>query len=213
MAPNRTRTRPNRRQKREANRQRILEAARTVFGARGYHAATIEEIADEAGLSNGAIYYNFAGKEDLFLTLLDDRLEERLEHVRATLGAADAGAPDPLWREARDVTRSFKESREWRLLLLEFIAYAARNPRVADKLQAHQRKLRTALAEAVDAYLRARGIAATMPLDELAVAVSGLADGLALEELADPGSVPDELLGRALMLMVAAAAPERRERA
>jgi hypothetical protein len=52
-----------------------------------------------------------------------------------------------------------------------------------------------------------------MPLDELAVAVSGLADGLALEELADPGSVPDELLGRALMLMVAAAAPERRERA
>jgi AcrR family transcriptional regulator len=212
MPPNRTRTRPNRRQKREANRQRILAAARTVFGARGYHAATIEEIADEAGLSNGAIYYNFASKEDLFLTLLDDRLEERLEHLRATLGTAADGAADPLRREARDVTRAFKESREWRLLLLEFIAYAARNPRVADKLQTHQRKLRAALAEAVEAYVRARGITPPMPVDELAVAISGLADGLALEELADSGSVPDELLGRVLMLIVPAGAPDRPER-
>ena len=108
MAPNRTRTRPTRLQKREANRQRILTAARAVFGARGYHAATIEDIADEAGLSNGAIYYNFGSKEDLFLALLDDRLEERLEHLRTTLGAAADRAEDPLPQEARDVTRSFK---------------------------------------------------------------------------------------------------------
>jgi AcrR family transcriptional regulator len=213
MPPNRTRTRPTRLQKREANRQRILAAARAVFGARGYHAATIEDIADEAGLSNGAIYYNFGSKEDLFLTLLDDRLEERLEHLRATLGAAADPAADPLPQEARDVTRSFKESREWRLLLLEFIAYAARNPRVAPKLQAHQRKLRAALADAVDTYLRRRGIAPPMPVDELAIAISGLADGLALEELADPGSVPDELLGHVLTLMVPPGAPDRPERA
>ncbi len=69
------------------------------------------------GLSNGAIYYNFGSKEELFLALLDARLDERLEHTRQTLD-----------QEARDITRSFKESREWRLLLVEFVAYAARNP-------------------------------------------------------------------------------------
>ena len=41
----------NRAEKREANRARILQAARRVFGERGFHAASIEEIADEAGLS------------------------------------------------------------------------------------------------------------------------------------------------------------------
>jgi AcrR family transcriptional regulator len=105
-----TRRRPTREQKREANRERILRAARTVFGARGYHSATIEEIADEAELSNGAIYYNFGSKEELFLALLDDRLDERLKHTRQTLAAgALAGDERSLDDEARDITRSFNE--------------------------------------------------------------------------------------------------------
>jgi hypothetical protein len=53
---------------------------------------TIEEIADEARLSNGAIYYNFAGKEKLFLALLDARLDERLEHTRQTLAVGSGSA-------------------------------------------------------------------------------------------------------------------------
>jgi AcrR family transcriptional regulator len=146
-ARTRTRTRPTRGQKREANRERIMRAARAVFGQRGYHTATIEEIAEEAGLSNGAIYYNFASKEDLFLALLDERLDERLEHVRRTFVADAASGDAGVEEEARDVTRSFKESREWRLLLLEFVVYAARNPGFAKKFKAHKRKLRAALAQ------------------------------------------------------------------
>src|SRR5215213_10240123 len=91
----RTRRRPNRVEKREANRTRILQAARTVFGARGFHAATIEEIAEEAGLSNGAIYYNFESKGELFFALLEERLDERIRHIRRTLTQAPgAGARD-----------------------------------------------------------------------------------------------------------------------
>jgi AcrR family transcriptional regulator len=207
VPPVRTPRRPNRAQKREANRQRILRAARTVFGARGYHAATIEDIADEAGLSNGAIYYNFDSKEELFLALLDERVDERLEHLRSSLGGS-ADAADALPEEARDVTRSFKDSREWRLLLLEFIAYAARNPRFARRLRDHKRKLHAAIGEALETYLSRRGIASPIAVDHLAVAVSGLANGLALEELADPGCVPDALLGQVLELMVPAASRE-----
>lgn len=72
------RRRMTREDKRAANRALILRAAREVFGRRGFYAATIEDIAAEAGLSNGAIYYNFKDKEDLFLALLDERIEERL---------------------------------------------------------------------------------------------------------------------------------------
>jgi AcrR family transcriptional regulator len=210
-----TRRRPTRAQKREANRDRILRAARDVFGARGYYAATIEEIADEAGLSNGAIYYNFQNKEELFLALLDARLDERLEHAREML--APGAGPEPtvergLIDEARDITRSFKESREWRLLLLEFVAYAARNPTFAARFTEHKRRLRAELAGTLEQHLSARAITPAMPIEQLAMAVTGLANGLAVEELSDPGSVADELLGDALGLLLSPA-PSGRARA
>jgi AcrR family transcriptional regulator len=209
-----TRRRPTRAQKREANRERILRAARTVFGARGYYAATIEEIADEAGLSNGAIYYNFQSKEELFLALLDARLDERLQHARRTVaaGGEPATGERTVEEEARDITRSFKESREWRLLLLEFVAYAARNPAFAARFKDHKRQLRAALAEILELHLSARAITPTMPIEQLALAVTGLANGLAVEELSDPGSVSDELLGDTLALLVAGKPDREKQR-
>ena len=195
----------SRAEKREANRGRILRAARAVFGARGFHGATIEEIADEAGLSNGAIYYNFDSKGDLFLELLEERMEERLEHMRRTLtGAARSGSGDlGLDEEASDATRSLKESQEWRLLLFEFVAHAARTPSLRPKLRAHKRRFRAAMAEVLEQRLTERGTAGSIPSEQLALVAMALANGLALEELADPGAVPDELLGDLMALLLA----------
>jgi AcrR family transcriptional regulator len=175
-----------------------------VFGARGYQAATIEEIADAAGLSNGAIYYNFQNKEELFLALLDTRMQERLEHARRTLATDEPGAVKrALDEEARDITRTFKDSREWRLLLLEFVIYAARNPGFATQFQEHTRKLHAALTEILDQHLTARGVTPSLPTDQLAIAITGLLNGLAIEELSDPRTVPDELFGDTLALLLA----------
>jgi AcrR family transcriptional regulator len=200
VTPRTQRRRPNRAQKREANRARILQAAREVFGARGFHAATIEEIADAAGLSNGAIYYNFDSKGDLFFALLEERLDERIEHMRRTLGGAPPSVA--LDAEARDATRSLKESGEWRLLLLEFIVYAARTPAFAERLQAHKRRLRAALTELLDQRLGEAGVDTQLPTEQIALAMIGLTNGLAIEELADPGAVADELLGETLRGML-----------
>lgn len=205
----RERKTPNRAQKRAANSERILHAARTVFGARGYHAATIEEIADEAGLSNGAIYYNFQNKEDLFLALLDQRRDERLDHARHAIEASGPANDRELDSEAADITRSFKESREWRLLLLEFVAYGARNPSFAERLKEHKRELRSAVAEILAHNLNRRATTPALPIDQLAMAVTALVNGLALEELSDPGAVPDELLGNVLALLLAERTRER----
>lgn len=62
---------PRRRLTREESqaqtRGRLLDAARTVFAGRGYHGASVEEIAEEAGYSKGAVYSNFESKEEIFL--------------------------------------------------------------------------------------------------------------------------------------------------
>lgn len=54
-------------------REQILDAALSVFGARGYQKATTKDIADAAGISPGLIYHYFKDKEDLFRSLLRER--------------------------------------------------------------------------------------------------------------------------------------------
>jgi AcrR family transcriptional regulator len=53
-------------------RQRVLNAALEVFAQRGYHAATVEEIAERAGMTKGAVYYWFRDKDDLASDLQAD---------------------------------------------------------------------------------------------------------------------------------------------
>src|ERR1700684_4533370 len=61
----------------DRNRPLLFAAARRVFLARGYHAATLEQIADEAGFSKGVVYSKFASKADMLPGLLEERIAER----------------------------------------------------------------------------------------------------------------------------------------
>lgn len=70
---------------REQRRAQVLDAAREVFVAIGYHAAGMDEIADRAGVSKPVLYQHFPGKLDLYLALLDDGIEGLLARMDAAL--------------------------------------------------------------------------------------------------------------------------------
>ena len=70
----------------DRNRALLLAAALRVFLARGYHAATLELIADEAGFSKGVVYSRFTSKADMFLALLTDRIAERAAQNASAAG-------------------------------------------------------------------------------------------------------------------------------
>ena len=70
-------TRMTREQSKANTRERLLDAARSVFASRGFRGASVEEIASEAGFSTGALYSNFDGKEDLFLVLMEREIAEQ----------------------------------------------------------------------------------------------------------------------------------------
>lgn len=75
----------------QGTRERILEAALTVFADKGYHDSRLDEIVDQSDTSKGAIYFHFPNKERLFLALVDqfaDLLERR---VRAAIAGQPAG--------------------------------------------------------------------------------------------------------------------------
>ena len=61
--------------RRAMTREHLLEAAAVVFARNGYHGASLDEVAAAAGFTKGAVYSNFKSKEDLFLALIDHRIE------------------------------------------------------------------------------------------------------------------------------------------
>ncbi len=66
----------------QRNRKRILDAALDVFSSHGYRGATLDQIAEEAGLSKPNILYYFGGKEDIHVTLLNQLMETWLDPLR-----------------------------------------------------------------------------------------------------------------------------------
>src|SRR2546423_1076474 len=78
-------------------RARILDAAVKVFAERGFHSATVAEIARAAGVADGTIYLYFKGKDDLLLRLFDEKMTELLAEVKAAI-AQERTAPDKLRR-------------------------------------------------------------------------------------------------------------------
>jgi len=70
---------------REQRRQQVLAAALEVFSAAGYHAVSMDEIADRAGVSKPVLYQHFPGKLDLYLALLDAGIEDLMAAARTAL--------------------------------------------------------------------------------------------------------------------------------
>jgi len=87
---------------REARRAQLLDAARTVFVAQGYHAAAMDDIADRAGVSKPVLYQHFPGKLDLYLALLDAGIDD-LEAAAILLCESD-GTPEEVAEEIARVT-------------------------------------------------------------------------------------------------------------
>ncbi len=183
-----------------SSREQILDAAARVFAARGYSGASINQIAAEAGFSKGALYWNFASKEELFFTLLDERIDER---IRALFDMTEAAPPDEALEDriSQGVSAVLEQERDLVLLFHEYSAMAVRDPRLREKYVERNAMLRRGLARALSARHEALGLPLAMGAEDVAIAVIALADGLSIEQLTDPDAVSKELFGQILSLI------------
>lgn len=194
------RTRRARAQGKEA-RARLVEAAAKVFARRGFAGSSMDEIAEEAGFSKGALYWHFAGKEDLFFALLEERVDRP---IRLMIEALRSAPPDrDMAPEASRLFRDFvSKERQTILLGHEFWSLALRDPKLRKRYAERRAELREALASALDA--RAEHLGAppfSTPTKEVATAYLALISGLAMDKLVDPAAVPDHLLGETVALV------------
>ena len=122
--------RPRRGERRLITRAQLLDAAERVFARDGLRGASVDAIALEAGYSTGAVYSNFKGKEDLFLTLLEERIDPRLENVYEAVEAELAAGVPPLEAGRRFVSM-LRAERDAFLLLVDFWGQAVRDSAAA----------------------------------------------------------------------------------
>ena len=196
------RTRAARAQGREG-RDELLAAALRVFARRGYRQAGVDEIADAAGYSKGALYWHFSGKEDLLQALLEERIDAPMREMVALLESAPPER-DMSVEASREFARRLTEHRNAVLLEREYWTLAIRDPELRARYAERQTELRATMAGALEARARHLGIPdLPMPAEDVARVVMGIIGGLAVDELVEPGSVRPELLGETLALIYA----------
>jgi AcrR family transcriptional regulator len=183
-------TRVSRRDRAAANRAALLAAARKVFLAAGYHGASVDAVAGEAGFTIGAVYSQFGGKAELFLALLEQRIQERIEQIRSL--ADGSGPTAELGAVARQWAGVLRTDLDWTLLVIEFRVHAARHPALAARFaELHERLLRAVVGFITDSL----GLpAATPTVEDLARLLLAVGPGGALARAAEGEAFRDELM-------------------
>jgi AcrR family transcriptional regulator len=191
-----------REEKKAQTRERLIEAAASVFAEKGFATTSLDEVADAAGLTKGAVYSNFENKEDLVVAVLK-------AHQDRQTGISDVATATGTIEEqqavaARLFSKSVAEERDAWMLFLDFTTYALRNPGVYTDFLTRHRAGRKEIADMIDENAPAAGGSFKTDADNAAIIFQVIGSGIALEKLIDPEGVPDDLFDRLMPILVEA---------
>lgn len=189
-------------EKKALTRRELLDAAGRVFLQRGFFAASLDEVAEDAGFSKGAVYSNFTDKEDLLLALVVERTELRRQRIMKLM---DAEGPMAAQTRAagEEYNHILDEEREWEPLFLEFWVCLARNPALQERFVPRHRAMKEAIAAQIEQGAARMGKPFNVPAERVASALFAMGNGFSLERLADPNRAGDDLFGEMLSIFFA----------
>ena len=163
--------------RRELTRTALLDAAERMFAERGYYGVGLDDIAQAAGFTKGAIYSNFGNRQKLFLAVLGRR-NERLLDAYAQLLEGDARDR----RSAAEVARVWEEQeladQTSLILSLEFRLAALRDESVRPLLAEFERETEQWIARFVASQLAAAGTELAVSVDDFAAMIYAANQGL-----------------------------------
>ncbi len=184
-----------RREKQQQTRRSLLHAAEKLFCRQGLEAASVDQVAQEAGYTKGAFYANFKSKEELFLVMLDERFARELERLDRAL----AGEQDPL-EEAQAAAADFihfASDEDWPRLYFEFVAYAARDEEFREELATRMKAMRARLTELFTRWKEGFGKSPPIPHEDITAMMCFMADGFLVDRMIEP-----ELSEQLYMMMI-----------
>jgi AcrR family transcriptional regulator len=198
-APATTKPKPNREEKKAATREALLEAAMRVFARQGYVATSVDEVAWEAGMTKGAVYSNFASKEELFAAVVERHQDQRL---LALARSVDRDAPIEEQTAVAGEAFNTAIDRDFVLLGLEYTLHAARFPNGHEPMRQRNRRMREAIAEIIQETGPDDFPVQALPIHELVLAFFAIGDGVSLQRLIHGDDFPDDLYGKVLAIFI-----------
>jgi AcrR family transcriptional regulator len=165
-------------------RQALIDAASDLFEAKGFIATSIAEVADEAGYTTGALYSNFANKEDLYLAVIERQVATEM----AALGEALSAEPTTAGRielVGRWYVSHAGQGRRRARAFAEVALMAQNNADTLARLRQQREALHQSVADLVHQQEVELGVAFHVPSATLARAVTALLEGFALSSVID----------------------------
>ncbi len=188
-----------RKEAQEVTRTRLIEVATRVFTRYGFERASVETIAQEVGMTKGAVYANFATKEDLFLAVLDRVMNQEDQMLETILVEPTSTRIDAL---RTYFVNAFTHSQDWRLLVTEFWLHAARNPTLRQQYALRYQKRRKKIAQFIEQYLAEEGRKGLLSSEVFASVIIAVSHGLEMQHIIDSETIPDDLFATVLSLFV-----------
>jgi AcrR family transcriptional regulator len=185
----------------ENTRVRVLQAAEAAFRRDGYHGASLERMAAEAGFTTGAIYSAFGSKADVMMALVAAQAERRRDEWARLVGAASS-VEDFTEKVARQTAREGAAEREWWAVVIEFMTVVARDEGLRARYEEIHRESLSALGEAIRAWMQSGDGGWEIPPERLAILVNALGRGLGLEGLVAPAVVTEDLVVEAALTLL-----------
>lgn len=181
--------------RRQQTREYLLQAAAQVFAERGFHAATLDEVAAAAGFTKGAVYSNFKNKEDLFLALLEDAYARDIAAIKETMEASEVPPEARLGDFVNMMRGDVARLPGMDSLYLEFHLYALRNPAARARLNELEQEDIRAIAEILD---ERRDVERVEPAERTARIIVALFRGISMMRTANPEAAGEDLLQGAI---------------
>jgi AcrR family transcriptional regulator len=178
-----------------ATRSKLLDAALTVFAKKGYDRATLDDIALEASMTKGAVYWHFESKAELFAALLDEVWRGEPAAGPSSSTVTHEGLEDRTGRFLVAQVEALVASRERARLLFDFALHRA-EPELPRRLAEAQRDSREGIAQALSSLQDAGLLARDPNAEDLGAIWNALTNGIALAWLLDPESTDPKRLAQ-----------------
>jgi AcrR family transcriptional regulator len=194
----------DRSERRARTRAQLLEAAARVYAERGVDGATLDDVAEEAGFTKGAVYDHFGSKDNLLFALLDEHLGAEIEEQLRLFEAHRELPTRPQIGADRWIEHIQADPDALRLFVEAWIK-GQRDPALRERVVTAIDAWRAMFRSFGEERSRDLGVdRAESLLEAHANVMTALGLGFAMLKLADPDSVPDGLLGAAYLVLIGA---------
>ncbi|HEU4964946.1 MAG TPA: TetR family transcriptional regulator [Bacilli bacterium] len=167
----------------EQRRLEILKAARKVFAEKGYEPMTMQDVIEETGMSRGGVYLYFSNKEDLFMSMLEQKDDEGWDTFRQELEELPTvwAFVDQLLADNEDSFNDFTDS----LIpaIIEFFVAGWREEKRMERQGVRYQRIIDAMTHMIELGKERGEFRPLLPSDVLARHISTVLDGIALHSL------------------------------